>query len=88
MRNLIFTILLSVIYSQDIDNSYVVKWQSMPWGAGGLIPAGPPWSMVGPFDFDSDSLGDFIVSSAYTGQYCNGVYHYEATENDLSLIHI
>jgi len=76
------TILLSAIYSQEIDNSYVVKWQNMPWGAGGLIPAGPPWSMVGAFDFDSDSLGDFIVSSAYTGQYCNGVYHYEATEND------
>ena len=38
--------------------------------------------MVGPFDFDGDSLGDFVISSAYTGQYCNGVYHYEAAEND------
>ena len=82
MKNLTITILLSFISAQEIDSSYVLKWQNVPWNADGLFPAGPPWSMVGPFDFDGDSLGDFVISSAYTGQYCNGVYHYEAAEND------
>ena len=82
MKNLNITILLSFISAQEIDSSYVLKWQNVPWNADGLFPAGPPWSMVGPFDFDGDSLGDFVISSAYTGQYCNGVYHYEAAEND------
>ena len=70
------------IYAADIDSSFTIKWQNDAWGAGGLFPAGPPWNMVGPYDFDNDGYGDFIVASAYAGQYCNGVYHYEATEND------
>ena len=51
-------------------------------GEVGLIPAGPPWNMVGPFDFDGDGFGDFVVSSSYAGEFCNGVYHYEAAGND------
>ena len=47
-----------------------------------IIPAGPPWSMVGPYDFDNDGYGDFIVSSSYSGEFCNGVYHYEAFDDD------
>ena len=82
MKKRIVIFLLSIISAQDIDNSYTLKWQNLPWGAGGLIPAGPPWSMVGPFDFDGDNMGDFIISSSYAGEYCNGVYHYEAIEND------
>ena len=70
------------IYATDIDSSFTIKWQNDAWGAGGLFPAGPPWNMVGPYDFDNDGYGDFIVASAYAGQYCNGVYHYEATDND------
>tara|TARA_B100001750_G_scaffold102408_1_gene80900 strand:+ start:84 stop:1733 length:1650 start_codon:yes stop_codon:yes gene_type:complete len=70
------------IYAADIDSSFTVKWQNEAWGAGGLFPAGPPWNMVGPYDFDNDGYGDFVVASAYAGQYCNGVYHYEATDND------
>ena len=70
------------IYAADIDSSFTIKWQNDAWGAGGLFPAGPPWNMVGPYDFDNDGYGDFIVASAYAGQYCNGVYHYEATDND------
>ena len=70
------------IYATDIDSSFTIKWQNDPWGTGGLFPAGPPWNMVGPYDFDNDGYGDFIVASAYAGQYCNGVYHYEATDND------
>ena len=38
--------------------------------------------MVGPYDFDNDGFGDFVVASSYAGEYCNGVYHYEATQND------
>ena len=38
--------------------------------------------MVGPYDFDNDGYGDFVVASSYAGQYCNGIYHYEATTND------
>ncbi len=75
-------ILFSFLSATDIDSSYSLKWQNDPWGAGGLFPAGPPWSMVGPYDFDGDSLGDFVVSSSYTGAYCNGVYHYEAVADD------
>ena len=70
------------IYATDIDSSFTIKWHNDAWGAGGLFPAGPPWNMVGPYDFDNDGYGDFIVASAYAGQYCNGVYHYEATDND------
>ena len=70
------------LFSQNIDSSFSVKWETLPWGSGGLYPAGPPWSMVGPYDFDNDGYGDFIVSSSYTGSFCNDVYHYEAVEDD------
>ena len=82
MKNLSIIILLSCISAQEIDSSYSLKWHNEPWGAGGLFPAGPPWSMVGPYDFDGNGFGDFIVSSSYTGEYCNGVYHYEAAGDD------
>ena len=65
-----------------IDSSFTVKWHDLPWGNGGLHPDGPPWSMVGPYDFDDDGYGDFIVTSSYTGSFCNGVYHYEAVGDD------
>jgi len=82
MKNLTITILLSCISAQEIDSSYSLKWHNEPWGAGGLFPAGPPWNMVGPYDFDGNGFSDFIVSSSYTGEYCNGVYHYEAAGDD------
>jgi hypothetical protein len=82
MKNLTSIILLSCISAQEIDSSYSLKWHNEPWGAGGLFPAGPPWSMVGPYDFNGNGFGDFIVSSSYTGEYCNGIYHYEATGDD------
>ena len=73
---------LTILSATDIDSSYSVKWQTIPWGSGGLEPAGPPWSMVGPYDFDNDGYGDFIVASAYTGVFCNDVIHYEAVADD------
>ena len=73
---------LTFLLATDIDSSYSVKWQTIPWGSGGLEPAGPPWSMVGPYDFDNDGYGDFIVASAYTGVFCNDVIHYEAVADD------
>ena len=73
---------LTLLLAIDIDSSYSVKWQTIPWGSGGLEPAGPPWSMVGPYDFDNDGYGDFIVASAYTGVFCNDVIHYEAVADD------
>ena len=73
---------LTLLFATDIDSSYSVKWQTIPWGSGGLEPAGPPWSMVGPYDFDNDGYGDFIVASAYTGVFCNDVIHYEAVADD------
>ena len=82
MKNLTIIILLSCISAQEIDSSYSLKWHNEPWGAGGLFPAGPPWSMVGPYDFNGNGFGDFIVSSSYTGEYCNGIYHYEAAGDD------
>ena len=45
----------TILFATDIDSSYSVKWQTIPWGSGGLEPAGPPWSMVGPYDFDTVS---------------------------------
>ena len=72
----------TLAFSVEVDTSYSVKWSNTPWGGGGLIPAGPPWNMVGPFDFDGDGFGDFVVSSSYAGEFCNGVYHYEAAGND------
>ena len=70
------------LFPQSVDSSFSVKWETLPWGSGGLYPAGPPWSMVGPYDFDNDGYGDFIVSSSYAGSFCNDVYHYEAVGND------
>ena len=70
------------LFPQSVDSSFSVKWETLPWGSGGLYPAGPPWNMVGPYDFDNDGYGDFIVSSSYAGSFCNDVYHYEAVGND------
>jgi hypothetical protein len=75
-------IFTTTLVATEVDTSYVIKWHNESWGMGGLIPAGPPWNMVGPFNFDGDGFGDFIVSSSYAGEYCNGVYHYEAAGND------
>ena len=79
---IIFYFFTTLLLGADIDSSFSVKWKNTPWGRGGLEPAGPPWNMVGPYDFDNDGYGDFVVASAYTGQFCNEVIHYEATEND------
>ncbi|SVE24924.1 uncharacterized protein METZ01_LOCUS477778, partial [marine metagenome] len=78
----VLSIVHAPINATDIDSSFSVKWQTAPWGSGGLYPAGPPWAMVGPFDFDSDGYGDFVVSSSYTGSFCNDIYHYEAVSDD------
>ena len=72
----------SLIIAAEYDHSFAVKWTDLPWGSGGLHPDGPPWSMVGPYDFDNDGFGDFIVTSSYSGEFCNGVYHFEAVAND------
>ena len=72
----------SIIIGAEVDTSFSIKWTDLPWGSGGLHPDGPPWSMVGPYDFDNDGYGDFIMTSSYTGSFCNGVYHFEATDDD------
>jgi len=72
----------SFVIASEVDTSFSLKWTDLPWGSGGLHPDGPPWSMVGPFDFDNDGYGDFVVTSSYTGSFCNGVYHFEATDDD------
>ena len=77
-----FVITINSVIAVEIDSAYVLRWSDSTWGEGGLIPAGPPWNMVGPYDFDNDGFGDFVVASSYAGQFCNGVYHYEATNND------
>ena len=82
IRITLLAIFTTTLVATEVDTSYVIKWHNEPWGMGGLIPAGPPWNMVGPFNFDGDGFGDFIVSSSYAGEYCNGVYHYEAAGND------
>ena len=73
---------VTLIIGAEVDSTFSVKWTDLPWGSGGLHPDGPPWSMVGPYDFDNDGFGDFIVTSSYTGTFCNGVYHFEATDDD------
>ena len=82
IRITLLAMFTTTLVATEVDTSYVIKWHNEPWGMGGLIPAGPPWNMVGPFNFDGDGFGDFIVSSSYAGEYCNGVYHYEAAGND------
>ena len=79
---IVLCVFSTLAFAVEMDTSYSVKWSNTPWGGGGLIPAGPPWNMVGPFDFDGDGFGDFVVSSSYAGEFCNGVYHYEAAGND------
>ena len=52
----LYFLLMSLTFSTEIDSSFSLKWQNEPWGAGGLIPAGPAWNMVGPYDFDNECL--------------------------------
>ena len=82
IKKMIIFLSLSFTIGAEIDSSFSVKWTDLPWGSGGLHPDGPPWSMVGPYDFDNDGFGDFVVTSSYTGSFCNGVYHFEATADD------
>ena len=82
IQKMICFLCFSLIIGAEVDSSFSVKWTDLPWGAGGLHPDGPPWNMVGPYDFDNDGYGDFIVTSSYTGSFCNGVYHFEAVAND------
>ena len=82
IQKMICFLCFSLIIGAEVDSSFSVKWTDLPWGSGGLHPDGPPWSMVGPYDFDNDGYGDFIVTSSYTGSFCNGVYHFEAVAND------
>ncbi len=82
IQKMIIFLSFSLTIGAEIDSSFSVKWTDLPWGSGGLHPDGPPWSMVGPYDFDSDGFGDFVVTSSYTGSFCNGVYHFEATADD------
>ena len=70
------------IYAVEMDSSYTIKWSNTPRENGCLIPTGSRWNMVDHFDFNGDGFGDFIVSSSYAGEFCNGVYHYEAENND------
>ena len=65
-----------------MDPSYTIKWSNTPRENGCLIPTGSRWNMVDHFDFNGDGFGDFIVSSSYAGEFCNGVYHYEAENNN------
>ena len=73
MRIYINTIMISLsftlIIGAEVDSAFSVKWTDLSWGSGGLHPDGPPWSMVGPYDFDNDGFGDFIVTSSYTGSF-------------------
>ena len=82
IQKMICFLCFSLIIGAEVDSSFSIKWTDLPWGNGGLHPDGPPWSMVGPYDFDSDGFGDFVVTSSYTGSFCNGVYHFEATADD------
>ena len=68
-HQVILYVFYTSVFAVDMDTAYTVKWNNIPWGGGGLIPAGPPWNMVGPFDFDGDGLGDFVVSSSYAGEF-------------------
>ena len=70
------------LYAVEMDLSYTIKWSNTLRENGCLIPTGSRWNMVDHFDFNGDGFGDFVVSSSYAGEFCNGVYHYEAENND------
>ena len=70
------------VYAVEMDSSYTIKWSNTPRENGCLIPTGSRWNMVDHFYFNGDGFGDFIVSSSYAGEFCNGVHHYEAENND------
>ena len=61
-----FNIIFTNILATEIDSSFIVQWHDSTWGEGGLFPAGPAWNMVGPYDFDNDGFGDFVVSAVVT----------------------
>ena len=63
IQKVIFFLSFSLTIGAEIDSSFSVKWTDLPWGNGGLHPDGPPWSMVGPYDFDNGSDGFEVFSS-------------------------
>ncbi|SVD40892.1 uncharacterized protein METZ01_LOCUS393746, partial [marine metagenome] len=62
-----FCIVFNWVSAAEMDSSFSVKWHNDSWLDDGLFPAGPPWNMVGPYDFDNDGYEDFVVASAYAG---------------------
>ena len=68
----------SILSAQDYPNSFTPVWQDLSWGNGGLTPTGVIWSMDGIFDFDNDGLGEFFLSSSWSGNFGNDAILYEA----------
>ena len=81
-------LLLSYITATDIDSSYSLKWNNEPWGAGGLFPAGPPWSMVGPYDLSATAIdmlmAPSLLSSTFYEEGFAATYTFFGTEEGVT----
>lgn len=79
LSNILFLILLSArLIAQNYSNAFTPVWQDVPWGSGGLTPSGVVWSLDGIYDFDGDGLGEFFLSSSWSGSFGNDAMLYES----------
>ncbi len=80
----VFAVLLfsSGLAGQDYSNVFLPVWADQAWGAGGVTPTGVVWSLDGMTDFDQDGLGEFFLSSSWSGRFGNDAMLYEFTGAD------
>ncbi len=81
----LFPLLAILLLSQDLHAQarFSPVWRTTPWDSGGVAPNSAVWSMVASeLDLDRDGKKEFLVTSAWSGGYFNGVYLYEASGNN------
>lgn len=65
------------------QSPFIRQWSSVPWDSGGLHPNSVVWSMVPrQLDLDNDGKREFLITTAWSGQYHNAVYLYESASNN------
>lgn len=80
-------LLTAFLPAQNYINTFTPVWEDLPWGSGGLTPSGVVWSLDGMYDFDNDGLGEFLLSSSWSGSFGNDAMLYESTgDNSFQII--
>ncbi len=80
---IISVVAFSTAHHHALAQSFAPVWRTAPWDSGGVSPNSASWSMVrSELDLDNDGKKEFLAVSAWSGQYFNTVYLYEASANN------